>query len=139
MAAARASKPRAPRRHWSPAEKRRIVELSLRAGSSAGAIAREHGVHPNSLCLWKSLYRAGKLEPQAAPQPRVRVSATSPTFLPVALISAVRRPQPASRADANASGRVALQLELNSGVTVRIETDALDAAFVCTLLAELRR
>jgi hypothetical protein len=36
MAAAKAAKQRAPRRHWPLAEKRRIVELTLRAGVSVG-------------------------------------------------------------------------------------------------------
>jgi transposase-like protein len=52
MAAPKAPKPRAPRRRWPAAEKRRIVELTLRAGVSVLAIAREHGVHPNSLHQW---------------------------------------------------------------------------------------
>jgi transposase-like protein len=34
---------RAPRRSWPAAEKRRIVELTLRPGASLLAIAREHG------------------------------------------------------------------------------------------------
>jgi transposase-like protein len=49
MAATPAPKQRAPRRSWPSAEKRRIVELTLREGASLLAIAREHGVHPNSL------------------------------------------------------------------------------------------
>lgn len=60
MAAAKAPKQRAPYRRWPLAEKRRIVELTLAIGASARAIAREHGLHPNSLCQWRALYRAGK-------------------------------------------------------------------------------
>ena len=56
MAATKAPKERTPRRHLPPAEKRRIVELTLGEGASALAIAREHGVHPNSLHQWKTLY-----------------------------------------------------------------------------------
>jgi hypothetical protein len=40
MAAAKAPKQSAPRRRWPAAEMRRIVELTLRAGASIGAIAR---------------------------------------------------------------------------------------------------
>ena len=41
---------KSPRRRHSLSEKRRrIVELALREGSSIDAIAREQGVHPNSL------------------------------------------------------------------------------------------
>jgi transposase-like protein len=62
MAATKAPTQRAPRRHWPPAEKRRIVELTLRAGVSVRAIAREHGVHPTSLHHWTALYRSIVLE-----------------------------------------------------------------------------
>jgi hypothetical protein len=44
------------------AEKRRIVELTLCAGTSIVSIAREHGVHENTLIRWRALYRAGKLD-----------------------------------------------------------------------------
>ena len=63
MAATKAPKERAPHRHWPMAEKRRIVELTLRPGASFVAVAREHGVNPNSLYRWRRLYRAGKLDP----------------------------------------------------------------------------
>lgn len=139
MAATPAAKQRAPRRHWPPAEKRRIVELTLRAGASVLAIAREHGVHPNSVHQWKALYRAGKLDAQVKPAPRVAGPAASATFVPVSLVPAVRRPQPAARPDAPAYRSGILQLVLVSGATLRIETDALDSALVCTLVAELQR
>jgi transposase-like protein len=64
MAARKAPEQRAPRRRWPLAEKRRIVELTLGEGASLLAVAREHGVHPNSLGRWKALYRAGKLDAQ---------------------------------------------------------------------------
>jgi transposase-like protein len=79
MAAAPTAEQRASRRHRSPAEKRRIVELTLRAGSSLRAIASEHGVHPNSLRRWKALYRAGELKAPAQREPRVVAAAASAT------------------------------------------------------------
>jgi len=138
--AARAPKQRAPRRRWPPAEKRRLVELTLRPGSSLGAIAREHGVYPNSLRQWKALYVAGKLEAQrqSANSPDIDAPAASATFLPVSLIRPVPK-QPATRPVARACGRSVVQLVLASGASLSIETDAIDAAFVCALLAELRR
>jgi transposase-like protein len=137
MAAAKAPKQRAPYRRWPLAEKRRIVELTLGAGASARAIAREHGVHPNSLCQWKALYRAGKLDAPAQSASRVRASAANATFVPVSIAPAVRRP--AARLNAHAGGSGVVQLLLASGDTLRIETGALDAALVCALVAELRR
>jgi transposase-like protein len=89
--AARAPKQRAPRRRWPPAEKRRLVELTLQPGSSLGAIARGHGVYPNSLRQWKALYVAGKLDAQQqlASSPDIDAPAASATFLPVSLIRPV--------------------------------------------------
>jgi transposase-like protein len=139
MAAPRAPKQSAPRRRWPLDEKRRIVELTLRAGASIGAIAREHGVHPSSLNYWKTLYRAGRLDSQVQSAPHVHAPAETAAFVPVSLVRTVRRPQPAARPDAAACGSGVVQLVLAPGVTLRIETDALDAAFVCALVAELRR
>ena len=138
--AARAPRQGAPRRRWTPAEKRRFVELTLTPGASVAAIAREHGVYPNSLRQWKALYLAGKVEAPTAP--RIAdpvVPAANATFLPVTIAPAVRRPQPTPRPDAGALGNGVVQLVLASGASLRIETDALDAALICALVAELRR
>jgi transposase-like protein len=141
MAAAKDAKERAPRRRWPPAEKRRIVELTLRAGASVRAIAGEHGVHPTSLNHWKSLYRAGKLDAQVKSAARVPGPAASATFVPVNVLPAVRRSvsELTTHPDAAASRSSIVQLALASGATLRIETGALDADFVCALVAELRR
>ena len=137
MAATRVPGPRAPRGRWPLAEKRRIVELTLRAGVSMRAIAREQGVHLTSLSHWRTLYRAGKLDVQSTP--RGRGSRASATFLPVSIVPATRRPQADTCPDAVACGGSVVQLMLASGATLRIETGALDAALVCALVAELRR
>jgi len=150
MAAAKAPKQSAPRRRWPAAEKRRIVELTLRAGVSIGAIAREHGLNPSSLSHWKTLYRAGRLDAQAQSSSRAHAAPANATFVPVSLVRAVRTPQPATRGlgpdprparrlSADAGGSAVVQLVFGSGVTLRIETDALDAALVCALVAELHR
>jgi transposase-like protein len=139
MAAKPTPKQRAPRRSWPPAEKRRIVELTLVEGSSLLAIAREHGVHPNSLGQWKALYRVGKLDAPAKPTARVSGPAASATFVPVSVVPEMRRLQPATRSDAAAGRSGIVQLVLASGATLRIETTALDTALVCALVAELQR
>ena len=138
MAAAKAAGQGAQRRRRQPAEKRRLVELTLRAGASLREIAREHGLHPNSLRAWKTLYRAGKLEGPAQSTTRVEAKSASATFVPVSIVPAVRAPRPISRDLQAVSGGV-VQLVLASGATMRIETGALDAALVCALIAELRR
>jgi transposase-like protein len=131
-----AAKQNVPRRHRSPAEKRRIVELTLRAGASLRAIAREHGLHPNSLRKWTVLYRAGKLD---EPAPRAQALAPSATFVPVRLVPTARKPPPPMRPDTGACGSGVLQIAFTSGATLRIETGAVDAVLVCALVAELRR
>jgi transposase len=138
--AAKAPKLRASRRRWQPAEKRRLVELTLQPGSSIGAIAREHGVYPTSLRQWKALFLAGKLEAVSRLQSALPADAptASATFLPVSLIRAVSE-QPAARRAPRTSANAVMQLEFANGTSLRIETDALDAALVCSLVAELRR
>ncbi len=116
------------------AEKRRIVELTLHAGASVLMIAHEQGVSRTSLYQWQVLYRAGKLN--AEPQ-HVRAIASSATFLPVTIAAAERAPQPSSSAPSSALSVV--QLTLASGATLRIESDALDAALLCALVAALQR
>ena len=139
MAATKESNSRTPRRQWPPAEKRRIVELTLRPGASVLAVAREHDVNPNSLYRWKRHYRGGKHDVSVKPMTRVAGPATSATFVPVSLVPAIRSPQPAAHPDAAASRSGIVQLVLASGATLRIETGALDSALVCALVAELRR
>src|ERR1019366_2467162 len=102
MAAAKALQQHAPRRQWPLAEKRRIVELTLRAGVPVRAIAREQGVHRTSLSHWRTLYRAGKLGVQS--MPRVRDSMASATFVPVSIVPAERGPQPVARPDTGECG-----------------------------------
>jgi transposase-like protein len=139
MAAPEGSKPRTARRHLPPAEKRRIVELTLRAGASVPAIAREHGVHPNSVHQWRALFRSGRLDAPVKPPHRVAGSPASATFVPVSLVSEVRIPQPAAHANPTGCCRGIVQLVLASGDTLRMEIGALDAALACALVAELRR
>jgi len=139
MAATPDQKQRARRHHLPAAEKRRLVELTLREGASLRAIAREHDVQPKSLGRWKSLYRAGKFNAPVKPTARVAGPAASATFVPVSVVAAVRRPGPVMRSDAAADRSGIVQLVLASGATLRIETAALDVALVCALVAELQR
>src|ERR1035438_3037782 len=112
MAATTAPKARAQRRSWPLAEKRRIVELSLGAGATVLAIAREHGVRTASLHRWMSLYRAGKLDAQVRSGPHVVGPAVSAPFVPVRLVSEVRGTQPAARPDVTAVRSGIVQLVL---------------------------
>lgn len=126
MAASRASNQRVTRPHLPVAEKRRIVELTLREGASIRAIAHEHGISRNSLRRWQVLYHVGKLAGQ--PASSVRIDASRATFLPVRI---------APTADGGA--RNVVELRLSSGAMLRIETTALESELIRTLLAQLRR
>lgn len=132
MVTSKGAQQHARRRRWPLIEKRRIVELTLREGASMRAIAHEVGVHPTSLCHWKALYRAGKLDAQSA---RVRARASSATFLPVTITSAANAPQLAC----DSGGASIVQISLPSGATVRIEAAVLEARVVCALIAQLQR
>ena len=128
------SNQRTPHRRLPLSEKRRIVELTLRAGASVRAIAREHGVNRNSLYQWQALYRADKL----GAQPRKRgVAASSATLLPVMLAPESLMPRPTP--GAQACNVNVVQLMLASGATLRIESGALDAELICALVAQLQR
>lgn len=131
MAVAKAPRPQVSHRHWPVAEKRRLVELTLRPGASARAVADEHGVHQNTLGLWKKAYRAGKLEAKGA-KPRVRAS-QRPEFVPVSVASTPRK-----RLDGAVRNDV-VEIVFASGTTLRIETGAIDMALLSALVADLRR
>lgn len=137
MAGSKAAKQRRPYRRWPAAEKRRIVELTLREGASARAIAREYGISHNSLCRWRAHYRAGTLETPLPRAARVRADGSPPAFLPVTVAPATRRPRVALGTCSSESSIV--QLSLVSGATLRIETRSLDVAMLCALIEQLQR
>lgn len=131
MAVAEAPRPQIARRRRSLAEKRHLVELTLRPGASARAVALEHGVHQNTLGIWKRAYRAGKLGATSA-KPR-KESAQSASFVPVSIASIARK-----RPDSSACSGV-VEVIFVSGATLRIEANAVDMGLVIALVAELRR
>ena len=90
MASSEAPSPRASGRRWPLAERRQIVELSLRVGASIRAIARDQGIRPTSPSHWRTLYRAEKLD--LAPTSPVRDPMARATCSPVSIAPAVRGP-----------------------------------------------
>ena len=130
-------------RRWPSAEKRRIVELTLRKGASISEIALAYGIHATSLSHWRSLYRAGKLTGES-PQKHVCGSVTSAKFLPVTVTAEPEKHTRSPRATVSSTVSMQMResntvyLSLPSGATVRFEIGTLDVAFVRALLAELR-
>lgn len=62
------------RRHWSDADKIRIVEESFLGHRQVTATARRHGVSRSLLTIWRRQYRSGELGDE-----------TSPVFIPLAV------------------------------------------------------
>jgi transposase-like protein len=129
IVASNTSKQQGARRRWPLSEKRRLVELTLRKGVSRQAIALEHGVHPNTLADWKRRFEAGSLGRER------RGSNAEATFVPVS----VSEPEPARAPAPALPARSVVQLVLDCGATLRIESGALDASLVCALVAQLRQ
>jgi len=133
----RNSSARPPR--WPLSEKKRIVELTHGKGASVAEIALAHGLHPTVLSRWRSLYRTGKLS-DAAQRKRSSTAEPGTALLPVMI--STRSLEDAAIAQTVARSRrhenAVVHIGLSSGATIRIETDSLDATFVCALLAELR-
>jgi transposase-like protein len=136
MAGAKAPKQRRPYRRWPISEKLRIVELTLPAGVSSRAIAREYGISHNSLCRWRALYRDGKLEGPVS-RLRRRAEVSSAALLPVTVVPAMSA---LSCAGSEIPGGPSIvELSLPSGARLRIETSALDPAVLCALIGQLQR
>ena len=55
------------RRHWSDADKIRIVEESFLGHRQVAATARRHGVSGSLLTIWRRQYREGALGADAGP------------------------------------------------------------------------
>ena len=126
---------RSARRAWTPLEKRRLVELTLRAGAVANAVAREYGVRPANLYRWRANHRARKLVDAT---PRSGLKASAAAFLPVSIAAdVIERARPVSRDD-RAAGSSCVHVVLASGASLRIETDRLDADLIRAVLSELR-
>jgi transposase len=54
------------RRHWSAAEKIRMVEETIQPDANVSLVARRHGVSPNQLFTWRRLAAQGALIAAAA-------------------------------------------------------------------------
>jgi transposase len=73
-----------PRRQYSIAEKRSMVEQTHVPGASVPEVALRHGVNANLLSVWRRLYQQGGLiEGAISKQPSLLpVKVTTPTLLP---------------------------------------------------------
>ena len=104
------------RRHWSDADKLRIVKESFVGYRQVTATARRHGISRSMLTVWRRQYRRGELG-----------SESPPAFIPVTVpdeapASTIRTPLPS-----NPEARV--EIALRNGrrlvVPVNVEPEAL--------------
>jgi transposase len=103
-----------PRRQYSIAEKRSMVEQTHVPGASVPEVALRHGVNANLLSVWRRLYQEGRLiEGATSKQPALLpVKVTTPTLLPTEHAAA---PKPAEKPPG-----VWIEVEFAGGQRLRI-------------------
>ncbi len=112
---------RGPYRRRSHAEKRKIVELCLRPGTSVAGVALSHGVNANLVRKWIAKYRAGEWSESGAP------------LLPVAVRREMQLPR-LPVAEALAKGHIEIEL---AGARLRV-LGRVDAETLNAVLGALR-
>ena len=82
-----------PRRKYTIAEKRAMVEETHIRGASVPEVALRHGVNANLLSVWRRLYRQGTLVDEAprASAALLPVKVTTPTMMPSERVSTTKR------------------------------------------------
>lgn len=109
-----------PRRRYTTAEKRAIVEETRQRGASVASVAQQHGVNANLVFGWRRLHQQGLLEPDAAATaaPLVPVRISTPTVV------AAKAPPTAPKArQRRASSGGAIDIEFAGGIRVRVQGD----------------
>jgi transposase len=119
-----------PRRKYSVAEKRAMVEQTQVRGASVPEVAQRHGVNANLLSVWRRLYRRGLLTSG------VRTGAT--TLLPVEVSTPTMLPTERAVAPKAAKADRALSVEIDfaGGQRLRIH-GAVDRPLLRELIAAL--
>jgi transposase-like protein len=80
-----------PRRKYSIAEKRSMVEETQLRGASVPEVAQRHGVNANLLSVWRRLYRQGLLvEGSSSSAALLPVTVDTPTVLPTQRTAAAK-------------------------------------------------
>ncbi len=113
-----------PRRYRTAAEKRRIVEETLVRGASVAVVARRHEVNANLVFGWRKLYQKGLL----GTHPKVPVTPLLPVRItdgrPTRGGKAVRRAEGGARRPRKGRDSSSIEIELSSGVCVRVHGEA---------------
>jgi transposase len=112
----------ARRRHWSDADKLRIVEASFRGSRVVSATARAHGISRSLLTTWRRQFREGTLG----------TVERQPSFAPVLMA-----PEVAPRAEP-ASGAERIEIVLGNGRRLIVGV-GIEAAALARIVAVLER
>lgn len=120
-----------PRRKYTIAEKRAIVEETQRRGASVAEVAQRHHVNANLLFGWRRLYQQGVLSEEVpSSQPALLpVKVSIPTVLPSDRVA--RK----SRAPKKSNGG-SIEIEFPGGQHLRIHGQV-DSAMLTRVLAVL--
>jgi transposase len=103
-----------PRRKYTIAEKRKMVEETRAPGASVPEVAQRHAVNANLLSVWRRLYSKGLLheEPSSERPDLLPVKVATPTVLPTRRIELAKTPvKPAC---------TELEIEFSGGARLRI-------------------
>jgi transposase-like protein len=118
-----------PRRRYSLAEKRAMVEETQVHGASVPEVAQRHGVNPNLLSIWRRLHRQGLLvEKEPAPGALLPVKVSTPTMLPTERAAIPKVPRKSSDTQ--------IEVEFTSGHCLRIR-GAVDRTLLRDLISAL--
>ena len=121
-----ALKPSTDKRTWSIAEKRRIVELTMRKDVSVMSIAKQYHIHPPILSTWRTLYRNGKLGDIASKKESI------PEFLPITIADS----HPVLSASTN---WIRAEIHLSCGASLCLESNVLDIQAIAMLFSTVRK
>ena len=118
-----------PRRRYTIAEKRSMVEETQFHGASVPEVAQRHGINPNLLSIWRRLHRQGLLDREGISQGALLpVKVSTPTVLPS------ERATTPKAAEKNSD--VQIEVEFSGGQRLRIR-GAVDRALLRDLVSAL--
>jgi transposase len=101
-----------PRRKYTVAEKRQMVEDTLVVGASVPVVAQRHGVNANLLSVWRRLYKRGLLrEGGVLSAALLPVKVSTPTLLPTQRAGPAKIPKP---------GPPMIEIEFPNGACLRV-------------------
>ncbi len=118
-----------PRRKYSLAEKRSMVEETRQPGASVPEVAQRHGVNANLLSVWRRLERQGLLIEggRSKASPMLPVKVALPTLLPTERAVASSAPKTVS---------ASIEVDFGAGKRLRV-LGPVDSALLRDLIAAL--